>query len=150
MIRTWLVTAVFYLCLSAASARSAISVQPAAETIAATPVGGAPLANAEKLQLTETVLERIKSENATAEIAALFDFQSNQTLSERGRAECKTYPGDDSWPEEWVWDIFNLLLGNALIPTVPIAAPCYDSKWGKKDQAKCNAIVSAFTTSSTQ
>jgi len=147
---TWLVAFVVSLCLLAASAQTAPSVRPAAETIAATPVGGAPQSNAEKLQLTDVVLERIKSEDATAEIADLFDFQSNETLGERAYAECKTYPGDASWPEEWVWDMFNSLLGNALIPTVPIAAPCYDSEWGKKNQARCNAIVSAFTTSSTQ
>jgi hypothetical protein len=58
----------------------------------------------------------------------------------------KTFPGDPNWPKDIVWDVFNLMLGGALIPTKPIAASCYDSQWGKKkNAAKCTDIISNFT-----
>ncbi|ORY16065.1 hypothetical protein BCR34DRAFT_622478 [Clohesyomyces aquaticus] len=60
---------------------------------------------------------------------------------------CKSFPGDAEWPTQSAWNAFNASINSALIRTVPIAAPCYDTKWGPKDTARCNEIVGKFTNS---
>ena len=125
-------------------------VEPAAAFVPATPVAGAPLQEAETLQLTDAVIERLVTEQDVSEYAEYFAFDDSTAASDArvrraASASCKTFPGDLAWPKEIVWDIFNVLLGGALIPTKPIAASCYDSKWGKKDGAKCTEVANKFT-----
>jgi hypothetical protein len=126
------------------------AVQPAAETISALPANGFPLSSAESVQLTESVLSGLESDPITSEIAKLLDFEEADSAVVWEPGSCKTYPGDEQWPEQKTWDLFNALLGNALIQTVPIAAPCYDSQWGQKNLSQCNAIVNAFGKAVTQ
>ncbi|KAF2272840.1 FAD/FMN-containing isoamyl alcohol oxidase-like protein MreA [Westerdykella ornata] len=128
---------------------SVSSLEPAATIVPEDSAAGAPLLEGERIQLTEAVVERLEKDKTTAEIADLFAFGTEGTVQKRGSARCKTYPGDARWPADWIWDVFNLLLGGSLIPTVPISAPCYDSQWGRKDPAKCNDIVSRFTKAAT-
>lgn len=128
---------------------SVISVEPAAVTLAANAQGGATLAVAERVQLTEAVIQRIKSDKATAKLAHLFTFETDDSLPKRPSSKCRNYPGDELWPSQEVWDTFGALLGHSLIKTVPIAAPCYDSQWGPKNITKCIALVNAFGKSST-
>jgi hypothetical protein len=107
------------------------------------------LLQAETVQLTDAVVQRLKKNKATAEIADLFGFENEKTeMSNTSR--CKTYPGDARWPTDQEWDTFDSLLGRSLVPTVPIAAPCYDTQWGPKDLEKCNAVVNGFTKADTQ
>jgi hypothetical protein len=125
-------------------------VDPAATFVPVTSPAGAPLQEAETLQLTDAVIERLATEEGVSEYAEYFAFDDSTAASDTrvrraASASCKTFPGDSDWPKEIVWDIFNVLLGGALIPTKPIAAPCYDSKWGKKDSAKCTDITNNFT-----
>ncbi|KAF2005163.1 FAD/FMN-containing isoamyl alcohol oxidase-like protein MreA [Amniculicola lignicola CBS 123094] len=121
------------------------SIEPAATTVPSSTVAGAPLLEVETVQLTEAVIARIENDLQTTDYAKLFAFDSDAAVEKRNLPACKTYPGDWNWPIRLVWDLFDMLLGGALIPTVPIAAPCYDSKWGPKDQAKCNEIVATFS-----
>lgn len=107
-------------------------VEPAATFVPATSPAGAPLQEAERLQLTEAVIERLATEEGVSEYAEYFAFDDSTAASDvriqrAASASCKTFPGDSEWPQESVWDIFNVLLGGALIPTKPIAAPCYDT-----------------------
>ncbi|KAF1961412.1 FAD binding domain-containing protein [Byssothecium circinans] len=97
----------------------------------------------EKIQFTDASLEHLKNNTATKEFAHLVTFASNVILP--SPAECKTFPGDALWPAQAIWHTFDVVTGGALIPTVPIAAVCYDSQWGKKDLAKCNALIDMFT-----
>lgn len=125
-------------------------IEPAVTTIPATSAAGAPLQEGERLQLTDVVVDRVASDEATAEYAEYFAFPNSTVSSARlarraAAASCKTFPGDPQWPSGILWDIFDLLLGGALIPTVPLAAPCYDTEWGKKDIAKCSKLVSNWT-----
>ncbi|KAF1950216.1 hypothetical protein CC80DRAFT_528968 [Byssothecium circinans] len=130
------------------SSAAVADIQPAATAVAETQAAGAPLQEAEVKQLTDDVVDRIVSDEATAEYASYFAFEdspvSNAT-TRRTAQSCKTFPGDWNWPINIVWDIFDHLLGKALIPTKPVGAPCYDSKWGKKDTAKCTDIVKNST-----
>lgn len=111
------------------------------------PVGEAPLQTAELLQLDDAVVVRIAADEATNSVANYFitDVRtSNSRMSDASRA-CRTFPGHLAWPIKLVWDVFDALLGGALIPTVPIASSCYDTKWGKKDTAECANVVGIFT-----
>ncbi|KAF2641400.1 FAD-binding domain-containing protein [Massarina eburnea CBS 473.64] len=123
-------------------------IEPAATAVAETEAAGAPLQTAEIQQLTDGVVDRIRSDESTAEYAQYFAFEDSP-ISTQGRRRaspsCKTFPGDSNWPIDIVWDIFDLLLGKALIPTKPVGAPCYDSQWGKKNATKCASIVNNST-----
>ncbi|ORY61446.1 FAD/FMN-containing isoamyl alcohol oxidase-like protein MreA [Pseudomassariella vexata] len=116
------------------------SIEPAATVVPYDSVAEAPRFDYELVQLTEDVVERIGKEEATAEYADLFAFDDGPILQP---GECKTFPGDEGWPADAKWDIFNGLLGNALIPTTPVAAPCCPN-WGIDDKEKCNAIITNF------
>ncbi|PVI01102.1 FAD binding domain-containing protein [Periconia macrospinosa] len=147
------VSALLLLALPVAHAQSSSAVvtdvEPAATAVSQTEAAGAPLQTAESLQLTDEVVDRIVSDNATSEYAAYFAFEDSPVSLENRRRttqSCKTFPGDWNWPADIIWDIFDLLLGKALIPTKPLGAPCYDSQWGKKDATKCANIVSNMTS----
>jgi hypothetical protein len=141
------VTVVFFLS-STASGQSSTSLVVPAQTVVTSP--STTLLGAETLQLTDAVFDAIVNNNSTNEFAHIFAFESNDTLSKRQSASCKTYPGDLLWPSKSVWGIFDLLLGRRLLATEPIASPCYDSVWGAKNSAECNALVGRFTKATTQ
>jgi hypothetical protein len=124
-----------------------LNIEAAATKVPVTLVAGAPLQEAETLQMTDKVIERLANDSATSAFAEYFAFDNaNGSQTRRAHsAPCKIFPGDSDWPKDTVWDVFNMLLGGALIPTKPIAAPCYNSQWGKKNAAKCTDIISNFT-----
>ena len=125
---------------------ASLSIDPAATSIPYDAFSGAPLQAAETLQLSDAVISHIASDKATKEHAHYFAFDdSTIENAARSLAPCKTFPGDPTWPIKQVWDVFDALLGGALIPTVPIASSCYDTKWGKKDTIECASVVSNFT-----
>jgi hypothetical protein len=121
------------------------SIEPAGAPIPITSAAGAPLQAAELLQLTDEVVERLETEDETTDYASYFKFEDS-AVRRTASASCKTFPGDAAWPKDIIWEIFNVLLGGALIPTKPAAASCYDSKWGMKDAAKCRDVTNNFTS----
>lgn len=108
------------------------------------------LLDAVTTQLTVTVLDHISNDNTTKQLAELFVFESSSTFVDRPNASCKTSPGDDLWPSKSVWGIFDPLLDRRLISTGPNVLICYDSEWGTKILAKCNALVGRFMKVTTQ
>ena len=40
--------------------------------------------------------------------------------------ECRSTPGDESWPSDADWALFNKTLGGVLLKPVPLAASCYE------------------------
>lgn len=81
---------------------------------------------------------------------SLFDFADESSTGKRTAAgECKTFPGDASWPDDIVWNVLDLLSGGALIKTIPLASPCYDG-WGNYDAATCAYVTEQWTNSSFQ
>jgi hypothetical protein len=102
----------------------------------------------EALQLTDSVLANLTALNLTA--VDLFTFSTNDTtddtndVSKRSTTQCKVFPSDLFWPIDLIWDIFDLLLGGALIKTTPLAAPCYKTFGGENvaNAAEC-AYISA-------
>ena len=101
----------------------------------------APLFVYETKQLTDDIVASF----APAQ-QKLFGFDDSAVDSSqiRSSGECKTFPGDDDWPLGNTWNTFNEVVGGALIPTVPIAAPCYKS-WGVYNAEKCTVIANNFT-----
>lgn len=138
--------------LSPASAQNGTvtaSLAPAATIVAAT-VTGAPLLFAgETVQLTDSVLASVTSSIQNESISSLFAFASNFTSSKRSLDGCKFMPGDSLWPVDLVWNIFDDLLGGALIKASPLAAVCYPD-WPEYDTAKCATITADWLTSNMQ
>lgn len=133
------------ICLLWAVSNAAyVAVAIFAETEAA----GAPLQSSEIRQLTDEVVDRIASDELTADHALYFAFEDVDAVKAAGHhatAACKVFPGDPGWPVESVWNVFNALLGNVLIPTEPLGAPCYDSQWGPRDESECANIITNLT-----
>jgi hypothetical protein len=78
-----------------------------------------------------------------------FYYDEASSVQRRSLGRCKTYPGDLFWPHKIAWQVFDLLVGGALIKTTPLASPCYDD-FGNQDTAKCEAINSKWTDSMMQ
>lgn len=97
----------------------------------------------ETKQLTDSALEKLPSRDRK-----LFGFDSSAVNStaepSTKKGECKAFPDDDTWPTKEIWDRLNESTGGALIPTIPLAAPCYGN-WGRYDAAKCAEIAKNFT-----
>lgn len=97
----------------------------------------------EKIQLTDDVISNLTALQLSNVTLFTFDDEDgdDEALEKRtlfGR--CKTYPGDLLYPGKLVWSLFNILLGGALIETVPFAAVCYDD-FGNFDAARCDYIT---------
>lgn len=126
------------------------AIGPAATVVPEKSAAGAPLFQFETVQVTDAVIQRLKKDAGTSESGAtkLVTFGEGPGANDRGNwaGECKTFPGDEGWPKGEIWDELNSLLGGALISTVPVAAPCYNSEWGPKDIVKCNDVISKFGT----
>ncbi|KAB5559638.1 hypothetical protein GE09DRAFT_1172619 [Coniochaeta sp. 2T2.1] len=105
-----------------------------------------PLFDYEQVYLTDDTLEALLAETNAAEHAALFAFDNGNALDTRFSAggTCKVFPGDAEWPSPPTWDIFDRVLGGALIETVPVAAPCYKNL-GLYDAGKCARVRDSFT-----
>lgn len=57
------------------------------------------------------------------------------------------FPGDPMWPSDIVWDVFDLLLGGALIKTKPLASPCY-TDFGDYDAEQCEWLTANWSNDS--
>jgi hypothetical protein len=103
----------------------------------------------EKFQLTDNVLDKL-SKYQLNELSAISFASLPQQLAARQSNDsfpkCKTYPGDAEWPSEATWRLFNVLLGDRLIKTVPEASLCYP-EWGQYSAAACQALTAQWNNS---
>lgn len=149
----WVATCLFLAFSPAATlaqSSALLDLEPAATSVPVTAPAGVALQEAENLQLTNSVIERIASDNVTAEYVEYFAFDNSsfanpERVQRAASAACRTFPGDPTWPKKIIWDVFNALLGGALLPAKPIGASCYDSKWGRKDSAQCADVSTNWT-----
>lgn len=118
---------------------------------------GFPLFEAETTQLTDAVVADILNTPEIKEYAHLFVFDnatsqvSKRATRQRRLGKCKSSPGDPLYPSNLVWGIFDLLLGGALEPIVPLASFCYeDSEFNNYDADKCAAVTAGWTTGELQ
>lgn len=74
----------------------------------------------------------------------VFGFSNGASLATRSSVGCKTYAGESSWPDKFLWYAFDFLLNNALLEVPPIASPCYVN-WGNYDEDLCTSISDEFT-----
>jgi hypothetical protein len=128
------------------------SIAPAATTVPTDSPAGAALFPAEAVQLTDEALRLANDQTDEVDVVALFGFENSTAATAknaRRSGACKAFPGDWNYPKKLVWNVFDLLLGGALIKTTPIAAPCYKSS-GVYDEAKCAGITKEFTTAELQ
>lgn len=78
-------------------------------------------------------------------------YTDPESVSRRASAAnliCKILPSDKSWPVSTVWSLVNLLTGQGIIQTIPLAAPCYNGPLYNK--AKCADITARWTDSDLQ
>ncbi|KAI0191339.1 FAD/FMN-containing isoamyl alcohol oxidase MreA [Astrocystis sublimbata] len=61
-------------------------------------------------------------------------------------SQCRCFPGDACWPSKPVWDAFNKTIDGKLIATVPLAAPCHDSKFARYNLVECTNLQHAWFT----
>jgi hypothetical protein len=135
-----------------------VSIAPAATTVPTDSAAGIPLFDVETVQLTDPVIADLLNDDQVSQYAHLFAFDNSTAIGASARtrrvrraAKCKTYPGDLLWPSKIVWGIFDLLLGGALEPIIPLASPCYkDSVYNNYDATKCAAITAAWGVDKTQ
>jgi hypothetical protein len=97
--------------------------------------------------LTDRVIANLASHQLSD--ISLFSFRSSaSSAAKKGQTQkCKTYPGDVDWPSDDTWKLFNVLLGGALIKTVPEAAICF-SDWGFFDSNQCQTLIDNWSNSS--
>lgn len=118
---------------------------------AAMTVNQSTYSTAETQQLTDAVIANLTSLSLTN--VSLFDFGDSVSATTKRAAaaasQCKSFPGDASWPTDTIWDVFDILTGGALIQTVPLASSCYDN-WDNYDAAECAYITDQWTNSSLQ
>lgn len=125
------------------------TVAPAAANVSAdSSAAPVQLFSAETAQLSDEVLANLT--NLQLSNISLFSFDANDTSSKARRSlfgSCKTYPGDLLWPSTLLWDVFDLLLGGALIQTKPFASPCYDD-FGNYNAAQCATVTNNWSNDS--
>ncbi|KAK0658324.1 FAD binding domain-containing protein [Cercophora samala] len=99
----------------------------------------------EAIQLSDGDLKKILHSKSAS--TSLFDFGRTSTkAAHKPRARCKTYPGDLTWPSEPIWNLFDDLLGGALIKTVPEASLCYP-EWGRYSAVECEELTRSWNNS---
>ncbi|KAL4806377.1 FAD binding domain protein [Aspergillus unguis] len=127
---------------------SAVSIPAAAATVSPS---GSSLFPSEKIQLTEDALADATSRIADSSVAELFSFHNASAGADANRSRslrhaCKVMPGDEDWPSDLAWEVFDLLVGGALIKPAPLAAVCYPD-WEEYDADKCASITTDWITS---
>ncbi|KAH8897768.1 FAD binding domain-containing protein [Thozetella sp. PMI_491] len=129
-----------------------ISTAPKAASSSCRPrsTARASLFGFEKIQLTDRVLANLGASLSSDVSPFLFAKQpfGRAGAGKQGveRAKCKTYPGDTQWPSPVLWKLFDVLLGAALIKTIPEAAPCY-SDWEVYSPSRCQNLGDTWNNS---
>lgn len=109
------------------------------------------LFTSEAIQLTDDIVANLTNINLIDASLFAFDTASETTVDARASSSgCKVFPGDKAWPSPLVWWIFDLLLGDRLIKTTPLAAPCYNDWPAVENAAECTYITDEWTNSTLQ
>jgi hypothetical protein len=139
------------LAVASAVAAQEASVTASLTAAATTVSPSETLFPAETIQLTDGVLADVADTIQNETISSMFTFASTNStsVSKRSWHQCKVMPGDRAWPNDLIWGIFNLLLGDRLVKTTPLAAYCYPD-WPEYDAAKCATITSQWISSNLQ
>ncbi|KAM7210500.1 hypothetical protein V8F06_014113 [Rhypophila decipiens] len=73
--------------------------------------------------------------------ASMFVFAGAASFTSARAAQCRSFPGDKSWPLAKDWDAFNKTVGGRLIATPSIGAVCHDTFPGVEyDAQKCAEV----------
>ncbi|KAL2757706.1 hypothetical protein ACRALDRAFT_1074639 [Sodiomyces alcalophilus JCM 7366] len=131
------------LCPIAAATGPAADILPLNATDAP-----AELFDTEAIQLTD---ESLASLIGSFDNLELFDFAdgslAKRDANPQSNLRCKTFPGDPDWPSDFVWNLFNVLVGGALRKPAPLAAPCYAGVFGPVNHGECQRVAGEWTTS---
>ena len=100
----------------------------------------------EKLQLTDKVIAGLKDQKISDLDLFSFGKPTPSKIKTGQQPKCKTYPGDELWPTDGIWKLFDFLLGGSLIKTVPEASICYP-EWGKYNAQQCASTTLTWNNS---
>ena len=67
---------------------------------------------------------------------------------ERPDGQCKSFPGDQTWPSAKQWGSLNQTVKGALIGAVPIAAVCHSG--ARYNEAACEHLNADWTSAALQ
>lgn len=92
---------------------------------------------------------RLRSAEAHANYLDTFRFSTYDVTSEREHAigalnstrDCKVFPGNASWPSQWLWTGLELATGGDLSHASPMAHICYANGTGSADEAACATLT---------
>lgn len=65
-------------------------------------------------------------------------------------SDCKYLPSDACWPTISNWASLNKTVGDRLIATVPLAAPCHDDKYATSNSTRCAELQNSWMDPETQ
>lgn len=97
------------------------------------------------VQLTDETLAKLTDLQLSD--VSLFYFDDGSKVDDDA-PRCKTHPGDDSYPDETVWKVLDILSGGNLIKTVPLGSACYEGP--HYDADKCQFLADHWNASETQ
>ena len=128
--------------LPAALAQDSVTTTLTAAATQVTPKPNDNYFEFETLQLVDESLDQLDEDTRP-----LFEFAAHGAPSKQAPpySTCKLFPGDEQYPSEALMDIFNLLSGNSLIKSVPVASACYEGSL--YDATECEYIASQFNNS---
>ena len=61
--------------------------------------------------------------------------------------QCRSLPGDASWPGDFAWSLLNMTVRGQLVQTVPLGSVCHDPTY---DAAACAALQQTWAQPVTQ
>jgi hypothetical protein len=80
-------------------------------------------------------------------VVATTIFGAISASAQPAASECKTFPGDKTWPAKADWDAFNQTVNGRLVATVPLGTPCHGSDF---NNATCESLKTQWQTEKIQ
>src|ERR1700760_3369781 len=72
---------------------------------------------------------------------------ASSALANSSNRICKAAPGSPSWPSDSTWAALNKTVGGVLIKAVPPGGVCHPGQPNYNNNASCQAVSQAWTTS---
>lgn len=60
------------------------------------------------------------------------NFVAAALVSGQLSSQCKTFPGDSTWPSKNQWDTLNNTVNGRLVATVPLGTPCHGASFNNE------------------
>ncbi len=100
----------------------------------------------EKIQLTDSLLSGVGDAGRQ-----YFGFGNISAPGSVKARTCKVFPGDQDWPNDSVWTLFNHTLGGTLLKPLPAASVCYNNTgFSNFSPSECQKVSANWTNAYSQ